>query len=263
MKRLLTIFALAASAFAQDVPARPPLSATKATWVAYATKLETVVAGLTAEADSLKVDSAKIASILDHVVAIEAKVTTAPGPTVPPPSADVAPVITQHPASVTAAPGSTVVLSAAATGTPAPTLQWWRNGISFAHWTGPTLTLEGVSSNDLGSYTAVATNTAGSATSNPAVVSFGTVPTPPIVTPPNPDDAFAGSNVTFEATADGNPLPSFTWKLNGTLIDGATSARLELLAVTAAQSGQYVAVATNSEGSAESPPVTLNVIPLP
>ncbi|MEO6243814.1 MAG: immunoglobulin domain-containing protein, partial [Opitutaceae bacterium] len=85
---------------------------------------------------------------------------------------NVAPAITQQPVSQTAVPNSTVLLTMAASGSPAPSIVWYRNGQTFgAGWTGPALTMYGVSSNDNGTYVAVATNLAGTATTNPVTVS--------------------------------------------------------------------------------------------
>jgi hypothetical protein len=83
-----------------------------------------------------------------------------------------APVITTQPLSQTVAAGSTVFLTASASGSPAPSYQWWRNGVTFSSWTGNTLVLYGVSSNDIGSYTMVATNSEGTATTVPATLNL-------------------------------------------------------------------------------------------
>lgn len=82
----------------------------------------------------------------------------------------VAPVITVHPLGQTVTTGSTVTFSAAATGLPAPTLQWRRNGVNIAGATAMSHTISAVSLAVAGSYSLVATNTAGSATSQAAVL---------------------------------------------------------------------------------------------
>jgi hypothetical protein len=57
---------------------------------------------------------------------------------------------------------------------PAPTFQWLKNGAAIAGWTNSTLSLEGVSTNDIAAYSVIATNSAGSATSAPAFLSVTT-----------------------------------------------------------------------------------------
>lgn len=83
------------------------------------------------------------------------------------------PVITQHPASQYAAIGDTATLTVAASGNPTPTYQWKKDGVSIAGATSATLTLSNVQASDAGSYTAIASNVAGTATSAPAALTVG------------------------------------------------------------------------------------------
>ncbi|MBL9189970.1 MAG: immunoglobulin domain-containing protein, partial [Opitutaceae bacterium] len=82
----------------------------------------------------------------------------------------VAPQITTQPAGQTVVAGANVTFTAAASGTPSPTFQWRKNGANIAGATNATLTLAAVTAADAASYTLVATNAAGSATSNAAVL---------------------------------------------------------------------------------------------
>lgn len=70
-----------------------------------------------------------------------------------------------------------------------------------------------------------------------------------------------GSKVTFIATADGTPAPTFTWKKDGVLIPGATSSTMVFTQIAVSDSGSYVAVASNVAGTAESAPQVLTVVP--
>lgn len=81
-----------------------------------------------------------------------------------------APSFTSQPASRTAAVGNTVTLTASATGVPTATYQWRKNGVPLAGATSSTLTLANVQGGDAGNYDVVATNSAGTITSNAAVV---------------------------------------------------------------------------------------------
>ncbi|MEO7597819.1 MAG: immunoglobulin domain-containing protein [Opitutus sp.] len=106
--------------------------------------------------------------------------------TVPP--AAVAPTITTQPAasqSVTA--GADITFAGVAAGSPAPTLQWRKNGVQIAAATSATLSITAVTSLDAASYTVVATNSAGTVTSSAAVLAVNVVAPPTtILTPPMP-----------------------------------------------------------------------------
>jgi hypothetical protein len=85
---------------------------------------------------------------------------------------------TSQPASQTIAAGSTVVFSAPASGTPAPTYQWYLDGAALASATGPTLVISGAGPADAGTYTCVATSSAGQLTSGPAQLAVVTTTDP-------------------------------------------------------------------------------------
>lgn len=78
--------------------------------------------------------------------------------------------------------GDTVTLTATAAGSPTPTFQWMKDGVAVANSarisgaTSATLAIAGVTAADAGSYTVVASNTAGAATSDAAVVTVNSAP---------------------------------------------------------------------------------------
>jgi len=80
------------------------------------------------------------------------------------------PVITSQPASLTVTTGTYATFSVAATGAPAPTFQWKKNGAAVAGATAATYTINPALAADAGSYTVTVTNAAGSVTSNAAVL---------------------------------------------------------------------------------------------
>ncbi len=79
-------------------------------------------------------------------------------------SLNVAPAITSQPASQTASPGTTVTLTALASGHATPGCQWWFNGAPIAGCTNSTLTITNFQSAKVGSYQMMATNILGWAT---------------------------------------------------------------------------------------------------
>ncbi len=89
---------------------------------------------------------------------------------------NVAPAFSTQPAGQSVAAGGAVTFTVVATGSPAPTLQWRRDGTAIANATNATLTLANVTVADAGAYTVLATNAAGTATSAAAQLNV----TPPV-----------------------------------------------------------------------------------
>ncbi len=113
-----------------------------------------------------------ISAVFPYTVVVSAAATPTPTPT---PVATNAPVFTTQPLSVTVT-GGTVALNAVATNS--PTYQWWWNGTTMvAGATDPILLLSNAASS-VGSYTCVATNGAGTATSAAATVAIASTSNP-------------------------------------------------------------------------------------
>ncbi|MCM3657523.1 immunoglobulin domain-containing protein [Agromyces mediolanus] len=92
------------------------------------------------------------------------------------------PAVTQDPADASAVAGTALGFTAAASGFPAPSVQWQRSGDRGASWqpiagaTAGTLTLTATLGDDGARYRAVFTNAAGQATSAEATLAVGEVP---------------------------------------------------------------------------------------
>ena len=71
-------------------------------------------------------------------------------------AATTAPAITTQPASQTVNTGANVSFTVAASGSPAPTLQWRKDGVAISGATATTFSLTSVTANDAASYTVVA-----------------------------------------------------------------------------------------------------------
>jgi hypothetical protein len=84
----------------------------------------------------------------------------------------VPPTITNQPLNRTVAAGSTAIFTVGATGTQPLSYGWRFNGVSIPGATGSSLTLTNVQSANAGSYTTLVTNSAGSATSQPGVLTI-------------------------------------------------------------------------------------------
>jgi hypothetical protein len=83
------------------------------------------------------------------------------------------PAFTTQPQSQTVIAGGSALFSAVASGSPAPTYQWRRDGANLSDATTSSLALNNVSAADVGTYTVVASNSGGSVTSNPATLAIG------------------------------------------------------------------------------------------
>lgn len=171
------------------------------------------------------------------------------------------PTFTAQPAPQTVSVGATVTLSGTVTGTPAPTLQWQRGGTAIAGATNATLTLPNVQLSDAGTYTLVATNSAGEARSTSVTVAVNAAngaAGPAIARQPQAQTMTAGSTVVFNAEAEGDTL-SFQWRKNGAIINGATNASLVLSAATNADAGSYSVVISNNGGTTTSSAAVLAI----
>lgn len=171
------------------------------------------------------------------------------------------PEFAQHPSSKNAVFGGSVTFSASAAGSPAPTYQWLRNGSTISGATSSSLTLNNLSAADAGTYSVVATNSAGSATSQGATLQlFNTLPTPASITShPQSLQRSLGSSATFTVGVAGTAPLTVQWYKDNVAIPGATDTTLTISLVTAQSPGSYHAVATNDYGSASSHGASLSI----
>ena len=174
-------------------------------------------------------------------------------------AATVTPSITTQPLSQIAGLGQTIIFTVVATGTPAPTYQWQKNGVIVPGVTTATLTLPNVQTTDAGVYVVLVTNSAGTVTSTAATLTVNaTVNAPAFTAQPVSQTIAAGSTVVFTAVANGAPTPTYQWRRNGTDIAGATSATLVLTGANVI-AGTYTVVAANSVSSVTSAPANLTL----
>lgn len=181
------------------------------------------------------------------------------------------PVITTQPTNQTVVLGNQATFTAAASGSPTPTVQWQvskNGGASYTNIVGATsTTLNVTTATSLNGYLyqAVFTNSAGSATTN--AVQLTVVYAPMITTQPTSQIGTAGTQVTFTAVAVGNPTPTIQWQYSTdagttfTNIAGATTTNLVVNVTTSQYAYFYRAVFTNSVGSAVTNLVGLQTAP--
>jgi DNA/RNA endonuclease G (NUC1) len=172
-----------------------------------------------------------------------------------------APRITTQPGSQVAQVGGSAGFTVVATGSPAPTYQWRKDGVSISGATGAGYGLTNVATTDAGGYDVVVTNSAGFVTSSLATLTVNTVATAPVITrQPGNLVTLVGRSAAFSVTATGAPAPTYQWRKNGASISGATGSGFSIASVAVADAGAYSVVVTNSAGSVTSSSANLGVI---
>ena len=196
----------------------------------------------------------------------------------------VAPAVTTQPANQTVTAGQAASFSAAATGTPAPTVQWQlsTNGSTWSTIggaTGTTYAIASTTAADNGhQFRAVFTNGAGTATTNAASLVVSSPPA--VVTQPANQSVQTGNSATFSAKATGSSVLAVQWQVS---TDGGgswsnaqgtprntfasattlTSAYTTPATTTTNNGNQYRAVFSNGIGTATSTAATLSVTTTP
>jgi hypothetical protein len=185
------------------------------------------------------------------------------------------PTITTQPTNQTVTAGQTATFTAAATGSPTPTVQWQVStdgGVTFSNISGATsttLSLTTALSQNGYRYRAVFTNAAGTATTTAATLSVNSSTPPTITTQPTNQTVTAGQTATFTAAATGSPTPTVQWQVSTdggatfNNVSGATSTTLSLTTALSQNGYRYRAVFTNAAGTATTTAATLTVNAVP
>ncbi len=165
--------------------------------------------------------------------------------------------ISGQPSGQTICSGSNASFTVTASGTPAPTYQWRKNGSNIGGATSATYSITGAVPGDAATYDCVVTNSCATVTSSGAILTVNTAAS--ITGQPTNATACEGSAAGFTVTAGGSPAPSYQWRKNTVDIPGATNATLSFASVAAGDAGSYDCVVTNSCGSATSLAASLTV----
>jgi pectate lyase len=171
----------------------------------------------------------------------------------------IAPTIVAQPTGQTVIVEQAATFSVVAVGTRPVRYQWSKNGVPISGATSSSYTTPATSSSDDGAqFAVVASNRAGSVTSNPATL---TVNVPPSITAhPSNQTVAVVQTASFSVAATGTSPLSYQWRKNGTPISGATTATFTTPTTTTFDDGaQFTVVVSNSAGSVTSDPATLTV----
>lgn len=177
-------------------------------------------------------------------------------------STAVAPTITTQPSSKTVTAGQTATFNVAATGTAPMTYQWTKNGAAIGGATSSTYTTPTETTTDNNAqFTVMVTNSAGSATSNAAVLTVNASSVAPTIsTQPTSQTVAVGQTATFSVAATGTAPMTYQWKKGGVAITGATSSTYTTPAETSTDNNaQFTVVVSNSAGNATSNAAILTV----
>ncbi|MGH2850295.1 MAG: G1 family glutamic endopeptidase [Solirubrobacteraceae bacterium] len=187
-----------------------------------------------------------------------------------------APTVTTQPTDQTVAQGDTATFTAAASGFPAPTVQWQASTDGGTSWNAlpgaPAASFSFTADvSETGyEYRASFSNSAGAATTSAATLTVIPASQAPAITlQPVDQGVAAGASVTFAASASGSPSPTVQWQtstdggVTWQNVPGAVSAGYGFVASIAQNGNEFRAVFTNSSGAATTTAATLSVTPAP
>ena len=171
-----------------------------------------------------------------------------------------APAISAQPQTQTTDEGQSVTFSVTASGDPAPTFQWRKDGAEVTGATSSTFSISSVATNDAGSYTVVISNASGNVTSASATLTVtAAAVAPAIIGQPQSQAIDDGQSAIFSVTASGDPAPTFQWRKDGAEVTGATSSTFSISSVAASDAGAYTVVVSNGSGNVTSAAANLTV----
>jgi alpha-tubulin suppressor-like RCC1 family protein len=180
-----------------------------------------------------------------HSLALTGTPNNAPGP-----------AIVRQPTAAPVLNGSRALLSVGVMGATPLSYQWRRDGIAIPGATNDYLELT-VTTNQVGAYSVLVSNAAGTNLSSSAAVSVFILPQVTQVS--SGTVAPVGSNVALHAEAIGLPPPALQWLRNGSAVSGQTNQDLTLTNVQISQAGNYSLRATNYAGSVVSANIAIMV----
>ena len=164
--------------------------------------------------------------------------------------------ITLQPVDTDKCPGDTATFTVAATGTPAPSYLWYKDGSGSLGVTTATLTITPISAGDAGNYYCAVSNTCGSANSTPATLAVLNPVT--FNSHPASVQVCVGDRATFTVSASGEPTLSYSW-IKDSIALGVYTTTLTVDPIAAGDAGSYWCAVTNTCGTENSNPATLTL----
>jgi len=173
-------------------------------------------------------------------------------------------VTVAQPASIVSQPeggqavlGETFTLSVVAAGTEPISYQWYVGGQAVEGASESSLSLANVEATDSGEYHVVASNHAGTETSDTVTLS---VESPPVITEVSGSlSAVEGDTVELSVTAVGTAPLAYQWSKGGVALAGSTGSTLSLANVAPSDADDYKVAVSNGAGRVESDLITVTV----
>jgi hypothetical protein len=177
----------------------------------------------------------------------------------------VPPSINMQPNSLSVLPGAAAYFSVGFLGDSPFTFQWYKDGVAIQGQASAILNIPSVSSSDAGSYTVKITNSGGSITSDPAVLTVIVPVAPTIITQPQNKVVYEGGNTSLSVEAQGTEILVYSWSKDGTPIPNTVGNILPIYNAQKINEGIYSVTISNSVGSitSEDVTITVNTPPIP
>lgn len=168
-----------------------------------------------------------------------------------------APTIATQPDALSVAAGGSASFSVGASGDPAPTFQWRKDGADISGATGATFLIATVAPSDAGDYTVVVSNTSANTTSTAATLTVTAAASVTIGTQPGSINPVVGGTASLSVVATSSGSLSYQWfrfKRGDGLrsLTGETGASLVIRPVAASDMGFYFARVTGGGTTVDS-----------
>ncbi len=177
------------------------------------------------------------------------------------------PVISTQPVGGSFLVGDAHTMTVIASGVPALTYQWRKDGVDIAGATGSFLAFTHLALTDTGRYEVQVTTLAGSVLSTDVLL---VVQESPVITgQPTNTSVFPGDAASFSVSAHGTPDPDYQWYKGATMLynggaySGAQSPHLVISPATDTEEGSYHCAVSNYLGSVTSSSAMLTVTDAP
>lgn len=175
------------------------------------------------------------------------------------------PFIYVQPKSFAGCAGLPVTFSASAAGSGTVTYQWRKNGLTISGANSPSYSIAAMSAADTGTYTLVVSDSC--VTNGLAIASVSSaarlmITGGPFITSHPVPVQVCGGPVSFTADAINAGNMRYQWRKNGINIGGATNAVYTILNATAADSGNYSVMLTDTCGQTISANAALSIVPI-
>lgn len=179
---------------------------------------------------------------------------------VPPAAAMTTPRVIAAPVPLNLREGDSSALEVSVTPANGTSYLWRKNGVPIPGATGARLPISSVTLADQGTYSVVASNSAGSAMASATVKVLPKIAPPSLTTQPANTRAEVGQPFALSVSATGDGI-LYQWFKDGTAIAGEKSSSLHRQAAVVSDSGDYFARVSNEAGSVSTLVVSVSVSP--